>query len=122
MKKRVAPGAVVIGLLMIGAASSVCAANQDTDGLNGGIRATGTLVASPCRLLSESVEQKIDLGSAIAWELELRGSVTTPVPVYIRLDGCPGEYQFMRDDQRMRGTTVLTGQSAVKMTLYGEME
>ncbi|HGY5039507.1 TPA: hypothetical protein ACNV29_000265 [Klebsiella oxytoca] len=50
------------------------AANWDTDGLNGGIRATGTLVASPCVLLPESAEQEIDLGSTVAWGLDRPGS------------------------------------------------
>ncbi|WP_227626443.1 fimbrial protein [Klebsiella oxytoca] len=59
------------------------AANWDTDGLNGGIRATGTLVASPCVLLPESAEQEIDLGSTVAWGLDRPGSVTTPVAIYI---------------------------------------
>jgi hypothetical protein len=72
------------------------------------IRASGTLVASPCALLPESAEQEIDLGSTVAWGLERPGSVTPSVPVYIKLDRCPGEYQFMRDRQMMRGATMLT--------------
>jgi type 1 fimbria pilin len=79
--------------------SAASAANWDTDGLNGGIRASGTLVASPCALLPESAEQEIDLGSTVAWGLERPGSVTPSVPVYIKLDRCPGEFQFMRDGQ-----------------------
>lgn len=112
----------VLWLLMTGMVSAPVAANWNVDGLNGGIRATGTLVASPCVLMPESAEQDLNLGSTVAWGLEKPESTTSPVLVYIKLDGCPGEYQLMRDNQQMRGTTVLTGQSAVKMTVYGEME
>ncbi|WP_058911440.1 fimbrial protein [Entomohabitans teleogrylli] len=122
MKQGFGRTTLMLWLLTVGAVSVAGAANWDTDGLNGGIRATGTLVASPCVLLPESAEQEIDLGSTVAWGLDKPGDATTPVLVYIKLDGCPGEYQFMRDHQRMRSSTVLTGQSAVKMTLYGEVE
>jgi len=121
MKQGISRTALML-LLLTGMVSVAGGANWDTDGLNGGIRATGTLVASPCVLLPESAEQELDLGSTVAWGLEQPGDVTTPVLFYIKLDGCPGEYQFMRDSQRMRGATVLTGQSAVKMTVFGEVE
>ena len=113
---------LILWLLTAGVVSVASAANWNTDGLNGGIRATGTLVASPCVLLPESAEQEIDLGSTVAWGLEQPGSVTTPVAIYIKLDRCPGEYQFMRDHQLMRGSLMLNGQSAVRMTIYGETE
>ncbi|HGG1092521.1 TPA: fimbrial protein, partial [Klebsiella pneumoniae] len=113
---------LILWLLAAGVVSVASATDWDTDGLNGGIRATGTLVASPCVLLPESAEQEIDLGSTVAWGLEQPGSVTTPVAIYIKLDRCPGEYQFMRDRQLMRGSLMLNGQSAVRMTIYGEVE
>lgn len=122
MKQQFGRTTLLLWLLTAGMASVAGAANWDTDGLNGGIRATGTLVASPCVLLPESAEQELDLGSTVAWGLAQPGNVTSPVLVYIKLDGCPGEFQFMRDGQLMRGSTVLTGQSAVKMTMYGEVE
>ena len=50
---------LILWLLTAGVVSVASAANWDTDGLNGGIRATGTLVASPCVLLPESAEQGI---------------------------------------------------------------
>ena len=105
---------LILWLLTAGVVSVASAANWDTDGLNGGIRATGTLVASPCVLLPESAEQEIDLGSTVAWGLERPGSVTTPVAIYIKLDRCPGEYQFMRDHQLMRGSLMLNGQSVLQ--------
>lgn len=73
---------LILWLLTAGVVSVASAANWDTDGLNGGIRATGTLVASPCVLLPESAEQEIDLGSTVAWGLDRPGSVTTPVAIY----------------------------------------
>ena len=109
MKKGFGRTTLILWLLTAGIVSAASAANWDTDGLNGGIRASGTLVASPCALLPESAEQEIDLGSTIAWGLERPGSVTPSV-------------QFMRDRQQMRGATMLNGQSAVRMTIYGEAE
>lgn len=114
MKKGFGRTTLILWLLTAGIVSAASAANWDTDGLNGGIRASGTLVASPCALLPESAEQEIDLGSTIAWGLERPGSVTPSVQVYIKLDRCPGEYQFMRDRQQMRGATMLNRQSAVE--------
>lgn len=122
MKQGYGRTTLMLWFLTAGIVSAASAANWDTDGLNGGIRASGTLVASPCTLLPESAEQQIDLGSTVAWGLERPGSVTPSVPVYIKLDRCPGEFQFMRDGQWMRGSTMLNGQSAVKMTVYGEAE
>ncbi|HDS2236614.1 TPA: type 1 fimbrial protein [Klebsiella michiganensis] len=122
MKQGYGRTTLMLWFLTAGIVSAASAANWDTDGLNGGIRASGTLVASPCTLLPESAEQQIDLGCTVAWGLERPGSVTPSVPVYIKLDRCPGEFQFMRDGQWMRGSTMLNGQSAVKMTVYGEAE
>lgn len=122
MKKGFGRTTLMLWLLTAGIVSAAGAANWDTDGLNGGLRATGTLVASPCVLLPESAEQYIDLSSTVAWGLERPGSTTSPVQVYIKLDRCPGEFHFMRDHQLMRGSTMLNGQSAVKMTIYGEVE
>lgn len=99
MKQGFGHTTLMLWLLMAGVVSASSAANWDTDGLNGGIRASGTLVASPCALLPESAEQEIDLGSTVAWGLERPGSVTPSVLVYIKLDRCPGEYSFMRDRQ-----------------------
>ncbi|EPK7572975.1 fimbrial protein [Klebsiella michiganensis] len=122
MKQGFGRTTLALWLLTAGIVSVAGAANWDTDGLNGGLRATGTLVASPCVLLPESAEQEIDLGSTVAWGLEQPGSTTSPALVYIKLDRCPGEFQYMRDQQLMRGSTQLNGQSAVKMTIYGEVE
>lgn len=122
MKKGFGQTTLMLWLLTAGLVSVAGAANWNTDGLNGGLRATGTLVASPCVLLPESAEQHIDLGSTVAWGLDQPGSTTSPVLVYIKLDRCPGEFQFMRDRQLMRGSMMLNGQSAVKMTIYGEVE
>ncbi|MBZ7661746.1 MULTISPECIES: fimbrial protein [Klebsiella] len=122
MKKGFGRTTLMLWLLTAGIVSVADAANWDVDGLNGGLRATGTLVASPCVLLPESAEQHLDLGRTVAWGLEQPGSTTSPVLVYIKLDRCPGEFQYMRDHQLMRGSTMLNGQSAVKMTIYGEVE
>jgi type 1 fimbria pilin len=68
MKQGFGRTTLMLWLLMAGVVSAASAANWDTDGLNGGIRASGTLVASPCALLPESAEQEIDLGSTVAWD------------------------------------------------------
>ncbi len=122
MKQPFSRTTVLLWLLTVGMVSVAGAANWNVDGLNGGIRTTGTLVASPCVLLPESAEQELNLGSTVSWALEHPASVTPPVQVYIKLDGCPGETLFIRNNPLMRGATALTGQSAVKMTLYGESE
>lgn len=129
MARHMKFGGITLGLwgltmaLMAGIAVAQTASdNWAVDGLNGGIRATGTLLASPCVLMPESVEQEVALGSAALWALQRPGSVTVPVPVRIQLDGCPGEVALIRNTSIRRGDHWVAGQSGVRMTVYGEAE
>ncbi|MDM3379288.1 type 1 fimbrial protein [Citrobacter sp. Cb003] len=108
----------VITLAMWSLAGLTCA--NGIDGLNGTVRATGSMVASPCILAPESVEQEIDFGMTGINRLNIPGTVTTPVPVHLILDHCPGERYIVHETQRGGQQTLISGQQAVMLKIIAD--
>lgn len=117
---------MIAATLMVVPLASTCLPAQslesrwDDGGLNGRLKASGTLIASPCVLMPESQVQEITLGQVSMATLKRRGDVTVPVDVHIVLDRCPSGSRHYGARQDLRHRLWLADQRAVRMRILGD--
>lgn len=113
--------------LLMGAAmllpSAVQAAHQELNpfqvqGLHGDVHFGGAIIASPCRVSLESLEQTINLGEQNNSHFHTVGDMTTPVSFTIRLQDCLRSHRVINPYTMSHDTN--TEGSLVRISFLGE--
>lgn len=114
--------ALLIGTAAL-SATVVHAAHQELDpfqveGLHGDVHFGGAIIAAPCRVSFDSLEQTVSLGEQNTSHFRQVGDMTTPVSFVIRLQDCLRSHRVI-DPYTMSHDTNTEG-SLVRITFIGE--
>lgn len=93
-------------MLLAGTEMSAGASFEDVDGGHGLLHVYGQLVDSPCRLVMDSLDQTVDLGTLASGDLSRPGARSQPVPFSVRLQDClvaSGHLMDERTDSTVQG-------------------
>lgn len=113
--------------LLIGTAAllptAVQAAHKELDpfqvqGLHGDVHFGGAIIAAPCRVSLDSLEQTVSLGEQNTSHFRQVGDMTTPVSFVIRLQDCLRSHRVINPYTMSHDTN--TEGSLVRITFIGE--
>lgn len=111
----------LIAAVLCGVSMAAAADRYDpfkVQGLHGDVSFSGAIIASPCRIAMDSIEQTVDLGVLPNSLFRNVGDRSQPVPFKIRLEDCM-RHQDLFDDNALNAVTSTAGY-LVKVAIYGE--
>jgi type 1 fimbria pilin len=106
-------------LLCLCCVTTAVQAHQDgpDDTMSGMIDVSGSMLATPCSLATESVEQTVDMGKVPTWQLDRYGALSEPVTFHMYLQGCEYGKGFVRNVLEGNNGLRVPNQPVVAVTL-----